>query len=919
MSSKLNVYFPLNNLNPQGWISEFITPIIVKSGKNKDTLSHLFYNSNFDSSDPSQADVLKKLEKALKSPDALKKYIKLRSRVGSLQNEKMTFLNGNHLDIMEVDETLKGPDVTDSELQKYILFMTSAKPYQLAFLQSYFKISYGYRTSKKEPFTWVDFPFTQRYDIDFILNEKTHARAEGSGLVQASISNKFNLGTHVNSQITLKFTFGSMKLLTREIKENGSPLGKEKSPFPYGFNFMKLVENLDWTKEAIKIEYGKKVAPGFEKIVTNGQELKTIIENKEKKVYLLNKYKHDFSFDEKGTIDIGVSYYNFHDTSLASENNVAVPSYTPENIQKLNLKVDYGEMLNAYNVIKNDIKKLENQLKEIKTAKDAKTVDKLESDQKSARVKDITKKLAKSNKTLNSLKRSLKATLTTTLLDSIKKQGQLFSVNFNTSQEKNVFKVKTIINLVDPDTGDFLPVVDDIESDYKIDDFKKNSKVQELYKVNKPGTEELLSRVFARIFNSPYDQGKKDSYYGNIMFFPLKALLTAAYSFLDNTKDEENLTEREKIPDMVFANVLMKVGDRTCSVNIGDLLIESGVFQKWYYNKFYKTDKLEYPFGTFITDMIKDLIPEALYRNRVGFDDKAPTTAVKKTEFYLKKKLDDKLKDNLYSSDNEFWLKQFASYISKKPTNDPKPLFYFGQINNKTTLIPSPLFAKYGKSKFDFNELNDSKKGIMHIKIGADGGIVTKVDFQAQDFKLIRSALAFDALADKASRYFFFYYQLGITTFGTNLFSYDSVVCVPSNPLGIDSEINDPGIAGYYKVKETTDTFDNSNNYTTTAKADWFYNPKNDSREKRKADIAPVSSEFAIKDHIPSTMTDPINYVVELLENDAYSVINSQLQRFTKPDKKSKQKSKKNNTPKEKPANNIDRSEKVNDKIPLIK
>ena len=47
----------------------------------------------------------------------------------------------------------------------------------------------------------------------------------------------------------------------------------------------------------------------------------------------------------------------------------------------------------------------------------------------------------------------------------------------------------------------------------------------------------------------------------------------------------------------------------------------------------------------------------------------------------------------------------------------------------------------------------------MHVKIGADGGIVTKVDFQAQDFKLIRSALAFDALADKSSRYFFFYYQ----------------------------------------------------------------------------------------------------------------------------------------------------------------
>ena len=75
MANKLNVYFPINNLNPQGWISEFITPVIVKSGKNKDTLSHLFYNSKFDNSDPSQADVLKKLGKALKNTDALNKTV----------------------------------------------------------------------------------------------------------------------------------------------------------------------------------------------------------------------------------------------------------------------------------------------------------------------------------------------------------------------------------------------------------------------------------------------------------------------------------------------------------------------------------------------------------------------------------------------------------------------------------------------------------------------------------------------------------------------------------------------------------------------------------------------------------------------------------------------------------------------------
>ena len=45
MASKLNVYFPMINLNPQGWISQFITPVLAKTGKNRDELANLIYDS----------------------------------------------------------------------------------------------------------------------------------------------------------------------------------------------------------------------------------------------------------------------------------------------------------------------------------------------------------------------------------------------------------------------------------------------------------------------------------------------------------------------------------------------------------------------------------------------------------------------------------------------------------------------------------------------------------------------------------------------------------------------------------------------------------------------------------------------------------------------------------------------------------
>lgn len=916
MANKLNVYFPLNNLNPQGWISEFITPVISKTGNNRSTFAHLFYNSYFNQSDSSQADLFKKLKKIFKTDQEIIEYIDLRA-LNSIQNEKkFIFLNGNHLDLLEIDETLKGIQAKDSDYQKYLLFMNRAKPFELAFLQNYMKLSYGYRKTKNEEFTWVDFPFTQFYDLDFILQEKTHARAEGSGITGVNVLNKFNLATQVNSEISLDFHFGNMKILTQEIDGNGTPLRGRTSPFPYGFSFMKLVANLDFTKEAIKLEYGKKVSPGFVTEVNNGQELKSIIEQREKKVYLLNKFNHTFNFEKNGVVKIGVKYYNFHDTSLYSKNDITIPAYTQENIQKLKLKVEYGNLLDGYNKLLKQQKQIEEQLKDAKKTSEAKEVTKLQSEQKEARIKDLTDKLKKTNKTINSLKKSLKTNLTTSILDAIKAQGQLFAISFNTLKVDKVFNIDTTISLVHPKTGDFLPIIDDIFSTYSINKFKQNTKIKEFYDTNKSNADQILTKIFARAFNSPYDDKEKTSVYGNIMFFPLKALLSAGYSMLSKEKDSSGESEQEQVPSMIFGNVLMKVGDRLCSVNIGDLLIEAGIFQKWYYKTIYKKDRLEYSYGAFVSEIMSDLVPEVLYRNRVGFDDKAPTTAIRRTEYYLTSPVPQQLKDKLYYNGDESDLKELSKYISKNPTNKPQPLLYFGQVNNKTTLVPSPLFSKYGNSKFDFNELNDASKGILHIKIGADGGIVENVNFTAQDFKLIRSALAFEALANHESRYFFFYYQLGIEMFGNNIFSYDSVVCVPSNPLGIDSEINDPGIAGYYKVKETRDRLDSFGNWTTNAMADWFYNPKNETREKNKSDINPVSSIPTISDQIPASVNDPINYFVELLENDALAVINAQAQKANKPDKKNNEKAKKDKQKPEKPTNKLDKEESLSNKTP---
>lgn len=914
MASKLNVYFPINNINPQGWISEFITPVLTKTGINRDMLSSLFYNSTFEETDQIQEELIKLLKSQL--GDDYQHFLSSR-KIAEKNEEKMLFLNGNFLDLFEVDETIKNSSITDKDMEEYIRFMTTAKPFELSFLQPYLRLYYGYRENKKSEFTWVDMPFTQKFDLDYILSEKAHGRAEGSGITNVKVDNKFNLATQINSEISISYTFGSMKILTGELSRSGNRIKiGEKSDLPYGFNFMKLIANLDFTKEAIRLEYGRKVADGFEQVVKDGSKLKSIIESKEKKEYLLSKYSHTFSFDEKGVISLTVNYYNFHDAAIYSPNNISIPAPTTENIYKLNIAKNAKEMLENYRTVKYESETLERQLREVKSISQAKEVNKIESTQKSEKIKDITKKLAKTNKTLNLIKRSFKQDLTTVFLDGIKSQGQLFSVNFNTLKQDKKFLINTTINLVHPKTGDFLPVIKVPEEVYDSESYKKNPVIKQWVEKSGGDKDKLLEKIFSRIFNSPYDETKKTSSYGNLMFFPLKALLSVAYSFLEDYKIDGEESEREKIPYMMFGNVLMKVGGSVCSINIGDLLVESGVFQRWYYEKFYKKDRLEYSFGAFIQDIITDLIPEVLYRNRIGFDDKAPTTAIKQTQFYLKRSIPPGIKKDIYLTDNEDSLRELSRFLSRNPTSEPKPLIYYGQLTNKTTQISSPLFSKYGNTKFKFSEIDDIKLGIPHIKIGSDGGCILNVDFQAQDFSKIRTALAMESLADKSSRYFFFYYQLGITMLGNNLTSYDSIVCVPSNPLGIDSEINDPGIAGYYKVKETSDSFDSNNKYETKILADWVFNKRDESMETSKIESRPTEL-VVIRDTIPLEVNDPLNYIVELIENDPLSVINSQIKNGAKLDStKKKNKAVKNKPKLDKKYTNLDNDETLSQNTP---
>lgn len=824
MSGQFNIFFPNKNLNPQGWLTDFITPYIIRTDKNRSEEASIFYDKQF----TQQAET--RLSNSFKNQQEFNIFKRIRNNV---EEEKIVCLNGNHLDILDVDRSLFS---NTKETQKYLQFMTSAKPHQLAFLQNYMILSYGVKKKPSDKdYTFYEFPFTQIFDQDFILNDNKSGfpRTEGSGIKSISVSNEFNFVTHVNSKVSINFFFGNLKLLTREIKENGAKADSEKTNrevFPFGFNFMKLFTNFDLSREIIKLEYGKKVSDGFLEYVKD-PELKDIIEKREKKVLYLNKINHNFTFESDGKIGLSVTYLDVGRARLLRPNTV----YIPCDENKISGYEDYKQILKLYKEQKELLNKAkENILVRQDEIKEAGKIQVL----KEQNEKD-EKTLTEINNRLVQTRDELRNSFPTIFLDKIKQQGQLFHIDFKTNKDRTKYKANCNIYLIKPTDGKTLKL------------FEYNTEVDSnSLTPSSSQTDSLLSQIF----NTPGNvkESEKNKTFGNFSFFPLRSLISSAYSFLCPE-------EQKEAPYLLLGNVITNINNKQVSINIGDLLVETQTFQTWYYEHCISKNRGEYSYGAFVTDIFNDLVPRVLFRNNV-LNTNSPSSIKLKNYFLDRDGISEQIKKDIYLTDNVDKLREFCKKLSiNVGPNNPISLIYASQINSVSSNAQTPFMSNNLKN-FRYDEIKDNSRGIMHIKFGADGGIVKNASFSATDNSRIRSAYAYESLANNASKVLLYYYQMSIDLLGNNVFDYDSFVCVPLNALGLESSENDPGLAGYYKVLSTQDRIESNLTYNSSATCTWQFSVEVD-KNKSATDTGDLNDNNKVKDFIEASTNDPINYV----------------------------------------------------------
>jgi uncharacterized protein (UPF0335 family) len=853
MSTDLNLFFPLFELSPQGWLNDFISSQVTRD---KNGLAYSMLYKDFAICDDA---VKVSIKKALDAkPNLYKQYVN-----ASTSPDKLFYINGAYADKIENNILVKSDQST--LLKDYVLTLNSIKPFQMAFFQPYIKLYYGWKSKDNTKYNWVEFPFSQKFDLDTILNPADNSFLEGSGIKSVSNNQKFDLGIKLNAEITISYFFSSINILTKSLD----------SKIPYGFSFQKIMSNLGVDNETLKLEYGYKIDPGLFREHQIKPEICNLINEREKKEFLLLKTSHNFSFSKEGNVEITVNYKNRFESDIYRENTVSLPSkQNPANIRIFNkndvINSEVEKLIDSIEKLTEQQNELNEEIKNI-TYKEytsgtekSKQVEKSISLKKDKEIQVLKSKMNDVSSTLFLAKRQAIPYFKDILLEKIRDNLNLFSITFNTQKDKEnkIYKVNSKLNILTRENEKvFLTNLTD--KIYDINDFLRGNPKS----INIANSK--IETVLNRIFNTPNNTSNTNKEFGHIVFFPLKALLRAAYEMLSPE-------EQAQIPSFLFGNLRARIFDDSYFINTGHILIEVKTFQKWMYDNFYSKNIIDFSFGSFISKIIDELVPEALYRKRTY-----PQTNTRLS-----------IQDYSFCSINNFDKFKFSKNNLEHGERSQELInnLLNGLTRQKVTEYPLVIYSKIDipsiqettSCSFDVNTTNDlnlneeqdAVNGIPHLVIGSDGGMFLTADFSQIDLKGLRTGVALQSLTDQNSSNFFYYYNLSSQVIGSSIFNFASFVCIPRPPLGFQGGEYDIGIVGYYKVLDLKDTL-TPGSYKSVISGDWFWNPRlgKDGRIENSNITIPLEPSN-IKDFVGINSLTPENYVKYLFDKDINTIIN---------------------------------------------
>lgn len=869
IKNSIQIYLPITagGLSRQQFLNEVLCPQIQRgtTSATRSGLAKVIYDDYFDKS------AVKDLDS-----ETYKRIINgrqgTRNKIFSMHPNFYTSLEESHGALKSINKTVQ------KDYEEYIKFMSNVGTSELAAMTPYIKIIYRYKEKKNDP--WKEFvlpfkSFTSEEEFTSTDMVNKFNRGDGAGVTNVTVNRNFpGLGNILSVFVDISFFFQNLNILTK----------KQKVGDLDDFSFIKVMAFLPPEKEEIVLEYGYGISRFTDPTIIPPRMQSQILLREKKRFHL--KYKgHNFDLEQDGSVKLNVSYTTQQDQDLYDkEADVAIPKDKVQ-IASLGVSESNKAQLARYRNLLKEKNKLDKKLINFKEKaekrKSAKIVKGAGQDKSLAKniereKQKILKELSQVNKRINSLRQNLAPLVKQKFIETIRRNKELFKISFkagaNPSPSRDGFRDYAIAaNLF---LEELSPVGDNLISTplaelsgaILIEEFE-DSLVYKQKIVGKDENEKLsvVDNVLSKIFNVPKGTTRdRTAPFGDILFFPLRALIAAAYTDLEDDY-------KERVPFVGLSNVNTKVNDKNYSLNIGDILVSVDTFQKWYYENYTAKGVITYTFGDFLNDIMTKLVPQILENessslfgnNRIGnirpINYLTTMTGDKKDEALFRKIYTDGSDKNSLDK-----LKIKLKHNSDtKTSRNLKSVSLFTNIKNPSSPVGS-VYLKRNLKNTNFDEKQDIKFNAPHIKIGADEGLLKSINFSAQDFPGLRTALWANSMTNSEETLLKYKYSANVTTIGNNVFFRGGYFTIAQNPLGLSRDSFDPGIVGYYVIQKVNDSL-SIGSYETNMQGTWVYNP----RDKKNADLQRQNGGETVTDPPPQLNLSIFGYLEDMFRLDS--------------------------------------------------
>lgn len=728
------------------------------------------------------------------------------------------------------------------------------KPFENAALVPLIKL---YKTTYGDSESTQEIKFNNvlsNQSIESIMSTKT-GRGDGIGI--KSVSYDLQGGSTTGgaalvkkgvTQVSITFTFQNLEMLVQ--REGGGPALIDLVTFPPGSTTKKAPKcaegsPIDFTnvfdagKFAIKLVYGY-ATPDSSAV---DQGLKSIIENSATTL-LLNLSRHELDFKQDGTVELKCQYMGYSD-SMMSRPEADIFYLGAERDEYLN---------NKKKEVDSATEQLNQAKKELKDAESSKDDGDIEMAQDQInKIKDEGKKLEEEQKEAGE---DNKIFVYQRLLQALYDSGKIFLIDLDENQVNSYLEEIGLLNrMLEPektsveeesgildDIGDALGSAADAVSDFFSgeEEEAKQSSGPTTTDPQKANVSDLKEQVegadtvadLQESLGENKSTAPKDADKARINYMYYGDLLNVVFGVL--SKNPEAATLRPMLGPIAFNDP--KSG-QSIIASLADVPISLNKFLEWFNKNVVAQGRQEYLLEDFVRDTIKDLIHAALGEGCFpGTGYPAPEPSVTVSSIPVAK----------------------SGGTSKIPMNSrvnvdqisvSGPTSY--QDANKLDQYIYVYAYTFGLSNLSGDRDADHKRGIYHLQVGADRGLVKKIGFSRIDDAKLAASRATSVKCDL--RHLRENYKANVDMIGNSLFKPGQTIYInPTLSGGPDPQLTQTvadalGLGGYYTVVKVSGDL-GASGFNTSVEAIW-----ESGRQSRDAGAQLVGSNSPSKGGVGGT------------------------------------------------------------------